>query len=61
MTLGIGVIGCGSVFAGPYAATIDDLSARGRVQVAAVYDVDDRKRGDAAARYSVDPGLRGPA
>jgi predicted dehydrogenase len=61
MSLGIGVIGCGSVFAGPYASAIDDLSAGGRVRVAAVYDVDDRKRADAAARYDVDPGVRGPA
>jgi predicted dehydrogenase len=61
MSLGIGVIGCGSVFAGPYTAAIDRLSANGRVHVSAVYDVDDRRRQDAAARYDVDPGLRGPA
>jgi predicted dehydrogenase len=61
MSLGIGVIGCGSVFAGPYAAMVDHLSSRGRVHVSAVYDVDERKRRGAAARYDVDPGLRGPA
>ncbi|HEY3185818.1 MAG TPA: Gfo/Idh/MocA family oxidoreductase [Gaiellaceae bacterium] len=61
MSLGIGVIGCGRVFAGPYAAAIDRLSANGRVHATAVYDVDDRRRQEAAARYDVDPGLRGPA
>jgi predicted dehydrogenase len=60
MSLGIGVIGCGSVFAGPYAAMIDGLSSRGRVRVSAVYDVDERKRRGAAARYDVDPELGGP-
>jgi predicted dehydrogenase len=59
-SLGIGVIGCGSVFAGPYAAMIDRLAARGRVHVSAVYDVDERKRRGAAARYDVDPDLGDP-
>jgi predicted dehydrogenase len=58
MTLGLGVIGCGSVFVGPYAATIDRLASRGRVHLSAVYDVDDRKRRQAAARYDLDPALR---
>jgi predicted dehydrogenase len=57
MSLGLGVIGCGSVFAGPYARMIERLSAR--VHVTAVYDVDVRKRHDAAARYDVDAELRG--
>jgi predicted dehydrogenase len=60
MSLGIGVIGCGSVFAGPYAAMIDNLSSRGRVHVSAVYDLDEHKRHGAGARYDVDPELRGP-
>jgi predicted dehydrogenase len=60
MSLGIGVIGCGSVFAGPYAGMIDRLASRGRVHVSAVYDVDERKRRGAAARYDVDPDLRDP-
>jgi predicted dehydrogenase len=60
MSLGLGVIGCGSVFAGPYSGMIDRLRAAGRVHVSAVYDVDDGKRRGAAARYDVDPGLRGP-
>jgi predicted dehydrogenase len=59
MSLGIGVIGCGSVFAGPYAAMIDGLAARGRVHVSAVYDPDEHKRRGAAARYGVDPELPG--
>jgi predicted dehydrogenase len=53
------VIGCGSVFAGPYAGTIERLQARSDVRVSAVYDVDDRKRRAAAARYGVDPELSG--
>ena len=44
MSLGLGVIGCGSVFAGPYRAMIERLRADGRAHVAAVYDVDDAKR-----------------
>ena len=61
MSLGIGVIGCGSVFTGPYATMIDALLSRGRVHVSAVYDLDERKRRGAATRYDVDPALPGPA
>jgi predicted dehydrogenase len=50
MSLAIGVIGCGSVFAGPYAGTIELLRSHSRVHVSAVYDVDQRKRHRAAAR-----------
>jgi len=60
VSLGIGVIGCGSVFAGPYAAMIEHLRSRDRVHVSAVYDVDERRRRGAAARYEVDPELSGP-
>jgi predicted dehydrogenase len=60
MSLGIGVIGCGSVFAGPYRAMIERLRADGRVHVSAVYDFDDTKRRGAAARYGVDAELDGP-
>jgi len=60
MSIGIGVLGCGSVFAGPYAAMIDRLASRGRVHVSAVFDVDGRKRRGAAARHGVDPELAGP-
>jgi predicted dehydrogenase len=61
MTLGVGVIGCGSVFAGPYRGMIERLRASGRLHVAAVYDVDERKRRGAAAAYGVEPDLAGPA
>ncbi len=60
MSLGLGVIGCGSVFAGPYRAMIERLRSDGRVHVSAVYDVDDAKRRGAAAHYEVDPELRVP-
>ena len=60
MSLGLGVIGCGSVFAGPYRAMIGRLRAAGRVHVSAVYDVDRAKRHGAAAHYDVDRDLRGP-
>ena len=60
MSLGLGVLGCGSVFAGPYRGMIERLRAAGRVHVSAVYDVDDTKRRGAAAHYDVDPELRGP-
>ena len=60
MSLGLGVIGCGSVFAGPYRGMISSLAAAGRVHVSAVFDVDERKRHGAAAHYDVDPELSGP-
>jgi predicted dehydrogenase len=56
----LGVLGCGSVFAGPYARMIDRLHERGRVELRAVYDVDERKRRGAAARYGIDPDLPAP-
>jgi predicted dehydrogenase len=60
MSLGIGVLGCGSVLAGPYAGMIEQLGRQDRVHVAAVYDVDERKRRGAALRFGVDPALAGP-
>jgi predicted dehydrogenase len=60
MSLGVGVIGCGSVFAGPYRAMIERLRADGRVHVSAVYDVDDAKRRRAAAYFDLDPELHAP-
>ncbi|MEI7761450.1 MAG: Gfo/Idh/MocA family oxidoreductase [Thermoleophilia bacterium] len=57
MSLGIGVLGCGSVFAGPYVGMIDRLRARGRVHVSAVYDIDEQKCHGAARRYGVSPAL----
>ncbi|MFN8222971.1 MAG: Gfo/Idh/MocA family oxidoreductase [Gaiellales bacterium] len=60
MSVGLGVLGCGSVFAGPYAGMIDRLADHGRAHVAGVYDLDERKRHGAAARYGVEPELAGP-
>jgi predicted dehydrogenase len=57
VSLGIGVLGCGSVFAGPYAAMIDRLAVHGRVHVGAVFDPSPAKRRGAAVRYGVDPEL----
>ena len=61
MTVGLGVLGCGSVFAGPYRGMIERLRAAGRVHVSAVFDVDEQKRRGAAAHYDVDPRLGDPA
>lgn len=60
MSLGLGILGCGSVFAGPYAGMIDRLQSHGRVHVAAVFDVDRAKRKGAATRYAVEPELPDP-
>ncbi len=57
MSLGLGVIGCGSVFAGPYRGMIERLRATGQAHVSAVYDSDERKRRSAAAHYDLDPDL----
>lgn len=57
MSLGLGILGCGSVFAGPYVGMIERLRSRGRVHVSAVYDVDSRKRQRAADRFSVAPDV----
>jgi len=48
--IGIGVLGLGSVFWGPYMSLIEKLQAAGRVHVAAVHDPDPDKRRAAAAR-----------
>src|SRR5262249_39654145 len=60
VSVGLGVLGCGSVFAGPYRGMIERLRAAGRVHVSAVFDVDERKRQGAAAHYDVDPDLGEP-
>ncbi|HEX3290066.1 MAG TPA: Gfo/Idh/MocA family oxidoreductase [Gaiella sp.] len=61
MSLGLGVLGCGSAFAGPYRGMIERLRSAGRVHVSAVYDVDDAKRRGAASHYDLDPWLAAPA
>ena len=60
MSLGLGVIGCGSVFAGPYRGMIASL-ARGRPRAhERRLRHRRRKRRGAAAHYGVDPELAGP-
>jgi predicted dehydrogenase len=53
----LGVLGCGSVFWGPYATLVEQLAHAGRVTVSAVYDPDAGKRFVAAARFGVDPDV----
>ena len=54
------MLGCGSVFAGPYVGMIERLRAQGRVHLSAVYDLDEQKRHGAAHRYGVSPDLSSP-
>ena len=56
----LGVLGCGSVFWGPYMTLIERLARAGRVTVAAVYDPDAGKRCAAAARLRPRAGAAGP-
>jgi len=53
MTVGLGVLGLGSVFWTPYMSLIERLAAQGRAHVAAVYDVDPGKREAAARRLDL--------
>ncbi len=59
MSVGLGVLGCGSVLAGPYRGMIERLRAAGRAHVCAVFDPDDGKRHGAAASFGVDGDLPG--
>src|SRR5215218_7166268 len=59
MSLGLGVLGCGSVFWTPYMSLIERLQAQGRAHVAAVYDSDPAKRRAAARRLDLSPDLGG--
>jgi predicted dehydrogenase len=61
MSVGLGVLGLGSVFWGPYMSLIEKLQATGRVHVAAVHDPDPDKRRAAAGRLDLDPSLSDPA
>jgi predicted dehydrogenase len=57
MTLNIGVLGLGSVFAGPYSSLITKLSSEGRVRLVAGYDPDPAKRAAAHERFGLDTEL----
>jgi predicted dehydrogenase len=57
MSVGLGVIGCGSVFWTPYMSLIERLRAQGRAQVTAVFDADPEKLAAAAARLDLSPDL----
>jgi predicted dehydrogenase len=50
----LGIIGLGSVFAGPYRSLIRRLEQDGRVTVVAVHDVDDEKRAAGARLVGAD-------
>lgn len=54
MTLGIGVLGLGSVFSGPYLRQIETLSHQGRVRLVAGYDELADKRSAVAASLGLD-------
>jgi len=57
VSVGLGVVGCGSVFWTPYMSLIERLQAQGRVHVAAVFDADPEKRAAAAARLDLPSDL----
>ena len=57
MSVGLGVLGCGSAFWTPYMNLIERLRADGRAHVAAVYDTDREKRLAAARRLDLEPDL----
>ncbi len=60
MTVRLGVLGLGSVFSGPYANLIQQLTQEGRVEFVAGYDPDPQKREIAAQRFGIDTGATGP-
>ncbi|WP_392544974.1 Gfo/Idh/MocA family protein [Oryzobacter telluris] len=57
MAHGIGVLGLGSVFQGPYLHQIQRLASTDRVHLVAGWDPDPQKREDAAARLSIDTSM----
>ena len=61
MTLNIGVLGLGSVFAGPYSSLITKLAHEGRVRLVAGYDPDAAKRQAAVDRFGIDTAFETPA
>jgi predicted dehydrogenase len=60
MSIGIGVVGLGSVFWGPYMSLLERLAGAGDAHVAAIYDPDPDKRRAAGNRLDLDPSLAGP-
>ena len=60
MSVGVGVIGLGSVFWGPYMSLLERLAHTGEAHVAAVYDRNAEKRRAAGSRLGLDPSLPGP-
>jgi predicted dehydrogenase len=56
----IGVLGLGSVFWGPYASLIGQLSLEGRAELVAGYDVDPGKCRATTDRFGVDTAMAGP-
>ena len=60
MSVGVGVLGLGSVFWGPYMSLLERLGHTGEAHVEAVYDLNPDKRLAAATRLGLDPSLTGP-
>ena len=61
MTLNIGVLGLGSVFAGPYSSLITRLAHEGHVRLVAGYDPDAVKRQAAVDCFGIDTAFATPA
>ena len=59
--IGVGIIGLGNVFEGPYRTELAPLVRSGRVRVAAVCDLDPAKQAFAAAEYGLAGGTADPA
>jgi predicted dehydrogenase len=60
VTVGVGVLGLGSVFFGPYRELGERLAKQGRMRFTAVFDLDPAKRRAAAGALGLDPGLASP-
>lgn len=60
MTVRIGVLGLGSVFWGPYASLITQLTVEGAVRLVAGFDPDPGKRAATARRFGIDTELSSP-
>jgi predicted dehydrogenase len=60
VSLGIGVLGLGSVFLTPYRTLIERLAAEGRAELVAAYDIDQGKRDAVGRRTGTDVSMGGP-